>query len=348
MTAEAPSPPPDWEAIARYLSGESSEEESMSVQRWLDANPADRELAEHLGEAARRGTEVVHGVDIEAALAKVHARMVDTAAPRFSVERGGGKARRWPRAVISGLIAAAIAAMVVQTRSPRRTTAPSAAVQTFATGVGRRDSVRLADGSRVVLGPQSRVTVPADFGATSRAVELTGDAYFDVHHDSLKPFSVRTNGALIEDLGTTFAVESDAGEGTRVSVVSGSVRLRSNESAPTSGVVLTAGDRGMLDAAGVVNVEHNSVRDEDIAWTTGRLVFNDAPLSRVIPEMQRWYGVTIQVADSALLRRTVHTSFSGESADKALEILGLTLGARIERHGDTATVTSARGPAGAR
>jgi len=320
----------------------------MSVQRWLDAHPADRELAEHLNEAARLGTDVTHDVDVEAALAKVHARMVDPVAPRLSVERGGGKVRRWPRAVIGGLIAAAIVAVVVQTRAPRRAPVPPPAVQTFATGVGRRDSVRLADGSRVVLGPQSRLTVPADFGATARTVELTGDGYFDVHHDSLKPFSVRTNGALIEDIGTTFAVESDAGEGTRVSVVSGSVRLRATASAATSGVVLTAGDRGTLDALGRANIEHNSVREEDVAWTTGRLVFNDAPLSRVIPEMQRWYGVTIRVADTALLRRTVHTSFSGESADKALEILGLTLGARIERHGDTATVASARGPTGPR
>jgi transmembrane sensor len=348
MTAEASSPPPDWEAIARYLSGESSEEESMSVQRWLDAHPADRELAEHLDEAARGGTDVVDGVDVEAALAKVHARMTHTAPPRLSVERGGGNVRRWPRALISGLIAAAIVAVVVQTRAPRPATVPSAAAQRFATGVGQRDSVRLADGSRVVLGPQSRLTVPADFGATSRTVELTGDAFFDVHHDSLKPFSVRTNGALIEDIGTTFAIESDAGEGTRVSVVSGSVRLRASASAPTSGVVLAAGDRGMLDAGGRASVEHNSVREEDVAWTTGRLVFNDAPLSRVIPEMQRWFGVTIQVGDSALLRRTVHTSFSGESTDRALEILGLTLGARIERRGDTAIVTSARGPTGTR
>jgi transmembrane sensor len=348
MTAEASSLPPDWESIARYLSGESSEQESMSVRRWLDANPADRELAEHLNDAARLGTDAVAEVDVETALAKVHGRMSAATAPRLTVERGGGQVRRWPRAVISGLAAAAIIAVVVYTREPRPATVPSAVARTIATGVGRRDSVRLADGSRVVLGPQSRLTVPAAFGATSRAVELTGDAYFDVHHDSLKPFSVRTNGALIEDIGTTFAIESDAGNGTRVSVVTGSVRLRSSESGPTSGVVLAAGDRGTLDAGGRANVEHNAVRDEDVAWTTGRLVFNDAPLSQVISEMQRWYGVTIQVTDSALLRRTVHTSFADESPDKALEILGLTLGARIERHGDTATVTSARGPTGGR
>jgi hypothetical protein len=39
-----------------------------------------------------------------------------------------------------------------------------------------------------------------------------------------------------------------------------------------------------------------------------------------------------------MLQRTVHTSFTGQSADKALEILGLTLGVRVQRHGDTATL----------
>ena len=122
---------------------------------------------------------------------------------------------------------------------------------TYATGVGKRDSVRLADGSRVVLGPQSRLVVPRDYGQARRAVELTGDAYFDVRHDASKPFSVHANGAMIEDIGTTFAVESDVdGGATSVAVVTGSVRLRSATSAASAGVVLAAGDRGTLDGCG--------------------------------------------------------------------------------------------------
>lgn len=239
--------------------------------------------------------------------------------------------------------------MVVSRREASIPQSDAGTVKTYATGVGKRDSVRLADGSRVVLGPQSRLVVPRDYGQSSRAVELTGDAYFDVHHDASKPFSVHANGAMIEDIGTTFAVESDVdGGATSVAVVTGSVRLRSATSAASAGVVLAAGDRGTLDAAGQAKVERDAVREDDVAWTTGRLVFNDAPLSRVIPELQRWYGVTIRVSDSALLRRTVHTSFSGESADKALEILGLTLGARVERHGDTATVVPTSSPSGAK
>jgi transmembrane sensor len=235
--------------------------------------------------------------------------------------------------------------MMARTKSARTTQSQSGAVTSYATGIGKRDSVRLADGSRVVLGPQSRLVVPRDYGSSTRAVELTGDAYFDVVHNASKPFSVRANGALIEDIGTTFAVDSDGdGGATTVAVVTGSVRLRTPASTPTSGVVLSAGDRGSLDAAGETRVEHDAVRADDVAWTTGRLVFNDVPLARVIPELQRWYGVTVRVSDSSLLRRTVHTTLGDESADKALEILALTLGARVERHGDTATVIPNRLP----
>src|SRR5262249_789825 len=102
---------------------------------------------------------------------------------------------------------------------------PAASVRTYATAVGKRDSIQLSDGSRVILGPDSRLTIRSDYGAKTRAVELVGDAYFDVRHDADKPFSVRVGRALVEDIGTTFAVESDAGDTTTVAVISGSVRL---------------------------------------------------------------------------------------------------------------------------
>ncbi|HEY4129007.1 MAG TPA: FecR domain-containing protein [Gemmatimonadaceae bacterium] len=358
MTAESSSSPlpPDWDAIARFLAGESTDEEAARVQQWLEENPADRALAEQLDEALKLDAPdaSVPTVDVESALALVHSRMGEAASPKLGLERGGatrttlnsrsaGRGRTF--GIIAGLIAAGIVAVVVTRRTPTATSPTTGRVMTYATGVGKRDSVRLADGSRVVLGPQSRLVVPSEYGNATRSVELSGDAYFEVEHNAARPFSVRANGAVIEDIGTTFAVESDVdGAVTSVAVVTGSVRLRTEASAPTAGVVLAAGDRGTLDAAGKARVERDAVREDDVAWTTGRLVFNDAPLARVIPELQRWYGVTIRVSDSALLRRTVHTSFNGESADKALEILGLTLGARIERHGDTATVI-ATGPA---
>lgn len=334
---------PDWEAIARFVAGESSTEEATRVERWLDANPAEKALLSRLDSGV-----IVHAlsdVDVEAALTRVHSRMNEGARrPSLTLERTGA----WPRGRVAVIGSLLTAAAVVGVMFSLRKTAPvpvppTLSERTYTTKIGQRDSVTLADGSRVLLGPDSRLVVPAEYGAASRAVELRGDGYFDVRHDTAKPFVVRVGQALIEDVGTTFTVESDDGDTTSVAVVSGSVRLRAGDSSPASGVLLAAGDRGTIDPKGSVNAERHAVGDDDVAWTTGRLVFRDASLARVAGEIHRWYGVTIHVADPSLLKRHVTASFAGEPIEQVLKIVALTLGAQIERRGDSAIVIAKPG-----
>ena len=329
----APASSPDWDAIARFLAGESPADEATAVRVWLEANPADRDLVERLNAAAAAPPA---DVDVEAALARVHAKMALTVT----------RSRSWRTIAIAALpIAAAVGAFLVY--RGREATPAVGQGTTYATAVGKRDSVLLADGSRVILGPRSRMVVPADF-ATRRAVELTGDAYFEVKHDASRPFSVRTAKAIVEDIGTAFTVESDAGVMTSVAVVNGSVRLRTDDSQPTGGVVLAAGDRGSIDAAGNARADRQVVRDEDIAWTRGSPAFRDAPLGLVAAEIQRWYGITVVIPDSSMRQRRITASFNGEPADRVLQILGLLLGATVDRHGDSATIAVTRGAAGSR
>ncbi|MDB4874187.1 MAG: FecR protein [Gemmatimonadetes bacterium] len=344
----ANAPAPDWDAIARFLAGESPAEEATSVRQWLEAHPEDRELVEHLS-AAAVFVEPATDVDVERALQSVHARMsASDARPRLTLERGGSMSRGRRAFTVGALTAAAAAfvAFVTVRRGPAIVgPQPSAAAHTYSTAVGQRDSITLADGSRVILGPDSRLTVPGDYAITTRTVALQGDGYFDVRHDPTKPFAVHVGRALVEDVGTTFTVESDAGDTTTVSVLSGSVRLRPAGSSPTAGAVLAAGDRGALTADGQVHAFPHAGVADDAAWTSGRLVFHEASLTRVAGEIRRWYGVNVHVADSSLLDRHVTASFNGESVDQVLKIISLTLGARVERQGDSATVYSSRVPA---
>ena len=341
-----PATPPDWDAIARYLAGESSASEAAAVRSWLEANPRDRELVHRLDAVA--SLEPPANVDVEAALQRVHRKLAAAERPALRLERGGASRSTKPApnrvrsiTAIAGLAAAAGAAFaIVQSRLTVREPV-SAPAKHYVAGTGKTDSVVLADGSRVILGPQSTLEVPGTFGAGERTVRLTGDAYFDVRHDASRPFSVRAGSAVIQDIGTTFTIESDGADVATVSVVEGSVSLKRENAA--TGVVLGAGDRGSLGAAGDAVVERNAVRPEDTAWISGRLSFRDAPLARVAAEVQRWYGVTLRVADSSLLQRRVTTSFEGEPADKVLQILELTLGAPITRTGDTAVISSPRG-----
>lgn len=338
-------PPPDWDAIARYLAGESTGDEAAAIARWLEAHPADRELIAGLDAAA---VFEPAEVDVESALARAHARIAAAtpdATPAAPSLPFTARRRRRPVlvAVAATLLAASVVAIVVARRSPKPNEGIATAPTAYASAVGERDSLRLADGSRVLLGPDSRLIVPADFGSGSRQVELHGDAYFEVHHDAAQPFIVRVGAAVVQDVGTTFAVETDDGDTTRVAVVSGSVRLRAASEPAAAGVVLEEGDRGSIDPVGHATVVRHGIRDADTAWTTGQLVFRDASVTRLAAEIRRWYGVQLRVTDSSLLDKHVTMSFNHEPVDRVLKIIGATLGARVERHGDTATLSQNRG-----
>jgi transmembrane sensor len=213
----------------------------------------------------------------------------------------------------------------------------------LATGVGIRDSLTLKDGTRVILGPLSSVKIAAGYGASTREVEIRGDAWFDVTHDEKKPFTVRAGDATIVDVGTRFAVRSDAGSGIAVSVTEGSVSLHGANVSAAQAVILQAGDNGLLGKDGHIVTSRGTVNEDDVAWMSGKLVFREAPVTEVISSVRRWYGIELQVSDSALVNRHITATFRGEAPEKMLEVLGLVLGADIERHGDTAVVHAQKG-----
>jgi transmembrane sensor len=208
--------------------------------------------------------------------------------------------------------------------------------QTFATSVGERRQVLLKDGTKVLLGPTSRLVVFFGDQDGDRLVTLDGVAYFSVVHDPAHPFTVKAGEIRIQDVGTAFSVESDDSAGTRLAVDSGSVSIGAADQDPNAAAVLNARDRATVDTKGMVVVERSAVSDDDLAWTQGRLVFRDAPLILVGAELYRWYGVRLRVADSSLANLHLTASFSGEPVDRVLNVIALSLGARIERQGNVA------------
>ena len=347
--------PYDWDALARYVSGECSPEESRAIQSWLGQRPERARLIAALQQSLEGLAADESGIDVDGALERVHARMAGPAAsrplvaparPRLhltseSVPRA--RANRWHIAaplVASLAAAAAIVMAVIGIRGTHRS-APgenqgSVAAATYTTPVGRRDSVRLADGTKVVLGPSSRLDVAAGYGGATRTVELRGEGYFDVVHDASRPFTVHAGTTTIVDVGTSFTVRDDVAGRVRVAVTTGSVRV--SRVTDDSGVVLAAGDIATLGDSAVAVVARGAVTGDDTAFTRGRLVFRDAPLAEVVVELRRWYGVELRVTDGAQMRRRLTATFEGESKEQVMSIIGAALGARVERRGDTVFV----------
>lgn len=343
--------PPDWDDLARHRAGETVGDEARRIDSWLKANPLDAEMLAALDAAvADRTVGHVDAPDVEAALRAVHARMHDDTPTRvipFPAARiVATRSRQRTGWIVGGLAAAAVVAIAFslgRTREagdrPGAVAARGAAGSIVATGYGVRDSVRLPDGTRVMLAPGTRLAVSPSYGSTSREVTVQGMAFLAVHHDAALPFTVRAGGALLRDVGTEFTVRTGAGasDPVSVSVSEGSVEVRS-ASAPASAVTLAAGDRAELGSDGHVVAERGAGSDADLAWMSGRLVFRDARMDQVRVDLHRWYGVELQFADSAMLARRVTATFDGEPVDRALQVIALALGARVERRDSVAVL----------
>ncbi len=340
-------PSTDWEALARHVTGESSPEESERIDAWLAGHPDQREILATLDNAmSRMADDLPSDLDIEGALQRVKARRSSLNKPALEIHSGRPAQRealrtRW-RVPFPAIAAAALLGVGVLGYATLRdgaVTQPGiSAPRMLATGVGVRDSLRLPDGTRVILGPLSSVTVSNGYGESDRVVDVRGDAWFDVVHDDSRPFTVRAGDATIVDIGTKFMVRNDPGQAVSVSVTEGSVSMRATNDLAPDGVILKAGDNAVLEAGRVVT-HPGAVGEDDLAWMNGKLVFRETAMSEVIASMHRWYGIELRVSDSSLLSRNITATFAGESPDRMLEVLRLVLGANIERRGDTAVIT---------
>jgi transmembrane sensor len=336
---------PDWDALARYLDGESDAAESQRVRAWLEAHPGDAALIStldsHVGraafgsQAARADAEAE--VDVVAALQRVkdRQRVASEVVPLAS-------RRRWRTPVLAAAAALFLIAALTMFR-PRSSDieAPMGAepdyVSVSETGTGQRDSLRLPDGSLAVLGPQSSLVVRT-FTDEMRLVELEGEGYFEVQHQANRPFIVRAGLASVRDIGTAFTVRTDSTRDvTRVTVTEGSVELRRSTDSTGRGLLLVRGDVGVLRDAGRPELLRGAVTPADTAWLHGRLLFRDTPLVAVAGELRRWYGVDVRI-DSAFAGRHFNGTYANDPVDRVLGDLALSFGARLERRGNTATI----------
>lgn len=357
MKQDDQTPPPldsdaAWNQAARILAGEGAPGERDAFHRDLSAHPGRATLLAALDDALRPlAADARAGVDVEGALARVHARRAaeewaeadgvsapaSDPRPARTLAPPSTRAGGWRRTILlrAAAVVIVLAAGVAVTRFTHAGGSVDDAAARYATVVGERKEIRLPDGSRVRLGPASTLEVAARYSAGDRALSLDGEAWFDVRHDPAHPLTVRTAAAVVRDVGTVFAIRGDESGAARVVVSSGSVSV-----APAAGGAadtLRAGDVASVAAGGAVRLARGAATDDDEAWTRGTLVFRDAPLTEVAAELRRWYGVVL-VVDPSLSARHLTASFDGANADEALRVVAAAVGGELQRHGDTAAV----------
>jgi transmembrane sensor len=253
-----------------------------------------------------------------------------------TVRRGSGVGIWAGRGVMLGA-AAALCALVVATLWKNAVPSFGREAQTYVSATGQRLRVTLADGSRITLAAESRLSVPGGFARTSRSVSLHGEAFFEVNASNRFPFVVRAGDVSTRVLGTAFNVrryESDTA--VHVAVVSGKVAVASGRASLT----LTAGEGA--DATDSTAYRSQTDNRAATAWTEGRLVFYDVPVATMLTTIGRWYGYTFRVTDSTLATRRVAATFKLSERTETMNELTQLLGVVMRVDSTTITLTPRR------
>jgi transmembrane sensor len=335
--------------LTRYVSGQCTSDEVAAIQRWIAAEPNRERLVAELEAAWDAASRAPYEWGADEGWRRLDAARRDRNRPSIHLMQPSG--RPAPAIVMrdSGVpvwrIAAAVVAVIGATLTMWRVMNRRAhdAVDTTATTEvatlrGQRATLRLADGTRVSLGPASHLRYARAFGISSRDVYLDGDAYFEVAHDTAHLFAVHTAHGVICDIGTSFSVHSYAASPLSEVVVSeGQVAFATTPAGIRAPGVLMlhANDYALIDEGKSTMVLHNVHPSDYLGWTEGRLAFHDTPLNEVIAELGRWYDFDVQLADTSIGSRRLTASFTNESLPIVIERIALSLDLREERHGQT-------------
>ena len=203
-------------------------------------------------------------------------------------------------------------------------------VPVYATRIGQQQTIRLADGTRVDLNTNTRLQ--ARMTGTARVVKLeSGEAYFDVAHDTKRPFMVFAGNRKITDIGTKFSVRRN-GDDVEVLVAEGRVRVdmpsaragsRAIEASSSSIIVAQA------DGTLVAYKSQHNIADR-LSWREGMLVFDQETLASAAAEFNRYSNKRIVVVGPARDLR-IGGRFRPDNVEVFVSLIKEGFGLKIER-----------------
>lgn len=218
----------------------------------------------------------------------------------------------------------------------------------YSTQVAEIRELPLVDGSVLTLGAKSELDVR--FTDTERTVRMDrGEAFFSVAHNSARPFVVIAGDTRVRVVGTQFNVAYD-GRRARVTVVKGEVQVSSEGGSiaqlfhadeVSSPVRLLANQRLDTENGAPLGAPETLQAAQVCSWCQGRLAYQDAPLSDIVADANRYYDGQIIIATPALGAERLTTSFRASQIDEMLDTLEETLSITVERRaGGTVELTS--------
>ncbi len=311
--------------MGKYLTGEATTQEKQAFERDLAADP-------NLHEQFLQFQHIWQQVPASPAA------QWDTDAAWNSFSQRNIQASATPARRITIRLSWSVAAAVVIALGVAVFLFKPPAPVTYAFEESSTAPVSLADGSKVFLNENARITV-FTFAKKNRRVILQGEAHFDVAPDAEKPFVVEAGSTLTEVVGTAFTIK-ETKDDTRIFVSQGKVIFKSKDDQELA-IALTSGEAAFFKDGNLERIINPSPNSS--AWQTNQLSFVNMPLSEVVADLSDYFKREIIVENAGIKTcRVTSPRFKEPKIEDVLNSVALIMGATIVMDGDKCIIRGGR------
>lgn len=198
---------------------------------------------------------------------------------------------------------------------------PEEIYNSVSTPPGSQYHLILPDGTGVWLNAASAIRYPLTFSGGKRKVDISGEAFLDVAHNTGVPFEVNAGDMQVQVLGTAFNIMAYKDEGCiKTTLVNGAVKVMKGGSSrqlqPGIQAILPAGENNFrLEKADMKEV---------LAWKEGEFRFYEAEIPSIMRQVARWYDVEIVYKGDIPRNKFYGVIPRQHSVSQLLEVLEMT------------------------
>ncbi len=162
---------------------------------------------------------------------------------------------------------------------------------------GETSQIILADGSKVTLNSETKLTYPTDFKGDRREVKLDGEAYFEVQSNQSNPFYVNGDGVTVKVTGTHFNINNyKANNLATIELYEGSVTILKSDKSEEK--LLPSQQIVVNKANGASTISINPCKT--VVWKDDKVVFENMRLADIAPFLQKRFGAEFSIKDAKI------------------------------------------------
>jgi len=192
----------------------------------------------------------------------------------------------------------------------------------------------LSDGSKIRVGPETKLYIPDGFPKKVRAIRVDGTATVDVAPvtaDVRLPFRIVAKRMHFIATGTSFGVSAYPGDSAvLVQVKEGSVTVKAGKT-----VTVVPAGQAMIAEYGAVRAATPDERVEGLGWVDGQLVVKNKKLKEMAAALTRWFAYDVKVIDQPLFERRASIDVPLDSSRLAISQVETAANVKFAYEGET-------------